>query len=113
MKIYYPELWKIVKITSGNDEWFKVLAEFGVRNPNNGTCKVSSKIIRVEENTRAFEVVISDGSVYVCKKGDEKFGDITKKVFSAYSSKLKENGNALIYNSTINKLKKSIDVDFI
>jgi hypothetical protein len=109
MRLYYPDVWKIIKIEKDGETVYKVLAEFKGGYLDGDSWRMSSGVLRVEENDRAFEVVNHSGSVYVCVKGKESFGSLTSGIFENYSKQLKSNKDVTFNKTTMNKLKKELD----
>lgn len=90
MNVYYPDVWKIVKIESNNGVIYKVLCGF---NTGYYTWRLNSGI--EEFDIRSYDLFDSisyvfygnSGSEYVCNSELEGFSNLTKEIFDNFKNK--------------------------
>lgn len=65
---YYPDKWMLVKVTDGNDVFYKVFASFFGGFTSGHSWKLNSGITKVEVTEDHFHFHGSSGSIYTCHK---------------------------------------------
>lgn len=109
MRIYYPNSWKVLEVEKDGEIQYRILADFKGGYLDGDSWRLSSGAVRVEENNKAFEVVNHTGSVYVCNKGQEGFGILSKSVYDNLEKNVKKLDNVSVRKITMKNLQKKLD----
>ena len=82
MSIYTPDTWSLIAITLPDDEpTYKILAGWYGGFTTGDSWKLSSGVVKVEDDGVFYEVVDHSGSVYFCNKKSNKLSMYLQQIY--------------------------------
>ena len=98
MSIYTPDRWILVKLTSTESTYYRVLASWYGGYTEGDSWKLSSGIEKTIEYPDRYEYLNSSGSLYICYKGAEGTSNYTRGIFESYAKQNSDSLKIEIYN---------------
>jgi hypothetical protein len=68
MTTYIPDKWVIVKFKKKKEAWYKVLASSAGGYLHGSSWRMSSGLVRIEDDNDSYKMHNHSGSVYICHK---------------------------------------------
>jgi len=95
MSEYTPHLWEIVRLTTDNDQVDKVIGSWYGGFGGSDNWRLSSGIVKIDENDSHYQVHNESGSVYTCHKQTRGMSSYTHMALKKLGEELKTIGGKL------------------